>query len=362
MVNQLNMIHAAINEEIIDVQEKNTNESVNLSRSSYVYGDGSVVFPMRDTSSVVPAGDGSYDHEDCMNINELIGEPQSRVRDADILKVPNANIRILAAYAKMFTDDTNMGSFYGMVIVDGGKKLNPLHPVIASMIMTKEIKLSDTFTIIVYPYASGREHVPHETMVDRYSSKIISLISAIRENRYLPEVRYTPGESFRDTARKALLDGVQRCLIPFREGGSEIREALIPVHLATRGIVYPYYGMIKSWKGSTGGAYMSGNYFPMLSGNVDTYSTSGGSTCVGDLSNYSFTSLYVLSNMNILSLYFHEVLTYEYEDFVCACQLVSAGFLGFAAGTDPIVKDESREEESAPVEESAEENTEERDG
>lgn len=349
MVNQLNMLHAAINEEIMDVRDKNVNDEVNAARANYVYGDGSVVFPMDSLDDVVPIGDGSYDYEDCGHINDLLGESHSLIRDGDILKVPNANIQILAAYARMFASEENLGSFYGMVIVDGAKKVNPLHPVIASMIMTKEMHLSGTFTIIVYPYRAGGEHTPSMSRVDAFSSRLISMISTIREERYLPQISYACSESYRDTAQKALLNGLNHCPIPFREGGQEVRGAMIPVHLATRGIVYPYYGMIKSRK-SPGSSYASGNLFPMLSGNIDTYSDSYGSTCVGDLSNYAFSSLYVLSNMNINSLYFYKVLTYEFRDFVCACQTVSAGFLGFAAGLEPVIKEEPEEESSDTME------------
>jgi len=343
MVNQLNALHAAINEEIADVYAKNSDESVNSSRASYVYGDGSVVFPVEPGTcdsgiDLVGSNDEEDDHE---HINRLIGESDSMVRDGDILKVPNANLKILASYAKMFTDDENMGTFYGMVIVDNGKKINPLHPIIASMIMTKEIILSDTFAIIVYPYRAGMEHTPSQDIIDEYSSSLISIMSKIRDRRYLPNIKHMPREPLEEVSKKALINGVEHCSITFRETGNEVREAIIPVQLATRVIVYPYYGMIRSSKSSMeDSAYNSGNCFPMLSGNVDSYSVSPGSTCVGELSNRSFSSLYVLSNMNILSMYFHDILRPGYKNFVCACQLVSAAFLGFAAGIDPLIEQE----------------------
>jgi len=338
--NQFNAIHAAINEEIADIRENVTSTEANSTRASYVYADGSVVLPVSNATSMNMI-DSTVFNNILESYSNYISNESSLVRDSDIIKVPNANKKLLAAYAKMMVDDGNIGKFYGMIIVDENKKINPLHPMIAAMITAGEIKLSKRFTIIVYPYGSRR--YADADIIDGLSRSIVSLIGLIRQGQYLPEVSYEPSSSLESDIRTSSVSP-GTCVISFSERGRVVEDAVIPVQLATRGIVYPYYGMILSSRNS-GAPYSSKNLYPILSGNIDTVANVPGATCVGGLSNYAFSSLYVLSNMNIESMYFSEVFTAKTDAFIMASQIVSAELLAAAVGIIDTKKGESSGQE-----------------
>ncbi len=341
---QFNAVHAAINEEINDVRESVSNEAINNSRASHVYADGSVVLPISD-GGLEMIGRDAVDNN-LYYYTRYVGEPgTSFVQDDDIIKVPRANKKLLGAYAKMMAEDSNIGKFYGMIIVDNGKKFNPLHPIIAAMIASGEIRLSPSFTLIVYPFREQRG--VHDDKVQEFMEEIVKMMTVIRSAQYLPTISYQPSNSLRTD----ILNSIQNngdTNINFSERGDSIQHTVIPVQLATTGIVYPYYGLIMSHR-VPGGPYESRHLYPVLSGNIDTMSRRNGQTCVGSLNNYAFSSLYVLSNMNIQSMYFSDVYSIHTDDFIAACQKVSAEFLATAVGIstdeDSSVEDEDKNNE-----------------
>lgn len=339
---QLNALHAAINEEIHNIGESVTSTSANDSRANYLYADGSVVTPIVSRDEMLVIGEVSRRNSDFKLITYLFGTNESIVKDDSILKVSNANIRLLASYAnKMHTEWK--GRFYGAVIVDGDRKFNPFHPMIALMIAAGDIVLSDTFTLIMYPYSIDIDIDDDKS--EEYFADLASSLTISRSERYLPELRYVAHATEMDNIRSALLHQ-DSFSVRFLEDGGKIQNALIPVHLATNSLIYPYYGMILSCS-ETDGSYASTNLYPCLSGNINTRSDSYGTTCVGELSDNAFTSLYVLSNMNTQSMYSSELLPVGIETFIHACQAVSAEFLAFAAGMSFDSPDEPKIEDNA---------------
>ena len=352
MIQQFNAVHAALNEEINDIRESISLSETNNSRANYLYQDGSVVLPISNASSLELVARDEIEWGAKTEWDSLIGGEHSIVQDRDIIKIQNANKKLLATYANMMIQPENTGRYYGMLVIDGEKKINPLHPVIAAMIVAGEIKLSSSFTIIVYPYESS-------VSIDREHSKenqedIVRMILSIRASQYIPSIVHAPSNSLSNDIEMMVrnIDGMS---VHFRESGSPIKEAVIPVQLATNSIVYPYYGLISSI-GGAGGAYMSRNLYPCLSGNIDTRDYMSGNTCVGNLSNYTFTSLYVLANMNINSMYFGEIITNKTTDFVDACQNVSAEFLSAYAGI--VFNNGESDEDTSPEQEHESETTE----
>ena len=360
MIQQFNAIHAALSEEINDIREKITSSTTNDSRANFLYADGSVVLPYRAENSLQMIGASrAYGHS-FTHFNTFINASGSLVDDNGILKVPGANKKLLATYANMMTTSDNIGKFYGMLIMFDEKKLNPLHPIIAAMITAGEIRLPDTFTLVMYPYAARR--MVDTTYADSYKVDIVSMLTSIRSSQFLPTVSYRAQNNMVTDTRTLVTEDIGRVNVRFQENGESIRNAVIPVQLTTRGIVYPYYGLIES-HGGGGNNYTSRNLYPCLSGNIDTQSEGSGQTCVGDLNNNAFSSLYVLANMNIDSMYFSDVYTDGSIDFISACQSVSAEFLAAAAGLsfdeDENNSEPESESNSAPSEdESSSESTE----
>ncbi len=328
MIQQFNALHAALGEEINDIRNKMTSENTNNSRSNYLYADGSVVLPVSDSHFDMVGAEYRNLFENRFHYEKFITTPDSMVKDEDILKIPNANKKLLAVYANMMAEEENIGVFYGMLVIDGDMKINPLHPVIAAMITAREIRLSDKFTIIVYPYSERK--VIDADKLSTMSKEIINMIPQIRDTQYIPSISYVPSNSL-SIDIKNMVENTEGTTIRFRESGDSVRSAIIPVQLTTKGIVYPYYGLVHS-QGGIGDSYVSRNLYPCLSGNIDTTGLGMGTTCVGDLSSSAFASLYVLSNMNIRSLYFPEVYTELSVGFIQACQNISAEFLSIMSG------------------------------
>lgn len=338
MYEMYNGMHAAFNEEIHDLREKMTSFAVNISRSSYVYEDGSVVIPsLYDDRRIISKEylEDSY----LKSFDFLIGD-NGKVDDSAILRINDANKKLLSMYASMFANET--GSFYGMIIVDGDKKFNPLHPIISMMIVAGEIQLSDSFTIIVYPYKSIEEDFD-TYLIEEFASEITELIVEVRETQRLPNIYYRTGNSL-ETDIKNSIGGIEHLRIPFIETGDRVETAIIPVQLATTSIVYPYYGLILS-RGGDGEQYRSRNKFPLLSGNINTGISGAGDTCVGELNSSSFTSLYVLSNMNTNSMFGDDVIGVTYKEFIQACQNVSAEILSVFTIKTSVKKGKQQEVE-----------------
>ena len=345
MFNQFNAIHASLNEELADLRDKITSVETNDSRGSYFYADGSVALPVhkQDREMIAVRAAHNYDR---ISWESYLGN-DGKVDQSKIMKVKGSK-QTLAAFADMMTTKDNIGRFYGMILSYGDKKINPLHPVIAMMIAAGEIVLPEEFTIIVYPYLHRVE--VDMSKVDEYSKELVVMISEIRADQYIPDISYAPSNNLRNDIQSLLTN--ENHVVRFRESGVRVVTAVIPVHLATKQIVFPYYGLIRSHSGSGGSSYYSGNLFPCLSGNIDTRGQDGGQTCVGELNNAAFSSLYVLSNMNIDSMYFGDVYTIESDNFIQSCQSVSAAFLLAAAGMT-ATEEEAEEPTESPVEDEA---------
>jgi hypothetical protein len=345
MVGQFNGIHAALCEEINDIRESVISEDLNNSRSSFVYADGSIVIPVDGMSGFPIIGRGITSSESRLTYEHLFTNGESAVRDEGIMKIRGANMKVLATYADLFTQKDEQGSLFGMVVVYDNKKINPLHPIISAMMASGELRLPETFTIILYTYHRKKEL--EQDAVNKCTEELIPVIEHVMKTKALPTIRYRATNSLSSEVRR-LIDGVSNVSVSFTESGDHINHAIIPVQLATRGIVYPYYGIVYS-EGGAGNSYSSRNMSPMLSGNIDTRGEAFGQTCVGSLNNYSFSSLYVLSNMNIDSMYFSEIFYVGNFAFIQACQNMSAEILASLAGIE--------RKEEAPVEEKTEEQT-----
>jgi hypothetical protein len=212
------------------------------------------------------------------------------------------------------------------MVAKGEQRFNILHPITAIMIVSGQIPLDKPVTAVIYRYQIKRDI--DEDNSNLYGEKIQELCVEVMNNKTTPTLSLEPRRSLQDDIRDFAVNSNHE--ISFRERSSNSSEIIIPVQLATSGLTMPWYGLIHTRK--SGGGYSSKNLFPMLSGNVSSpFLASMGSTCTGNHDSSMFSSLYVLNNMNIGSMYFGETVPIDVHTFVDACQEVSIKALNIYA-------------------------------
>jgi len=332
----LNLMHAAFNQEIHDIRSGMS--YANAASGKITYEDGSVaiptsgenrldaiVNPILDNGTVLSNqlnGDDFDDaitrfHTSLTSANDLV-----RCATQKLQRVDNASMETIMTIAESLMNGAQE-QFYGIVISDGSKKVNILHPIMATLIATGQIEIGSNISAMIYSNAcDGEINYDH---VSAYEEQLKRSVAEVMGHIKIPQISLQARGNYIDDVLNFLRDQ-QGAAISTRERSSNTENVFIPVQLASNGLIIPYYGMIhSSWRDGT---YRSENIYPMLSGNVgNTIFTGFGSTCTGDLNSSMFTSLHVLSNMNINSMYFGSTVPNGYKSFVTACQRVSMRLL-----------------------------------
>jgi hypothetical protein len=206
------------------------------------------------------------------------------------------------------------------MIADEDRRYNLLHPVVSAMLIAGTIKLSSKITAVLYRYEEKKE--VDEELSSNYEDQIKDVCAYIIRKKTSPSLSLEPRTSLREDIKSIVFDSDYE--IQFRERNSNSDMIAIPVQLATNGgLTMPWYSLIYTHK-NYGGGYSSVNLFPMSSGNVSSqFGNSAGGTCTGNHDSSMFSSLYVLNNMNISSMYFNACVPIDVASFVDACQRVS---------------------------------------
>lgn len=329
-----NVVQAAIAEEIYDIIHSAEIESdIN---GKFYYGDGSLVIPVMD---MAPLNVEQIDIPE-ITVEDKFGNMQVvtsiddiRVNYTDIeqfysnisssmriKKISNCDIHTLVSILTNLTEGDNEGILYGAALSFNGVKINPLHPMVAMMIINRIVPLPETFTCILYPYQRQMRDTLNIQTVEHYEKQIKRVVAMVAINKKAPIISYSPIDSVEEGLNGFLRD--ENSVIRFREKSDNIGLAFTPVQFASRALTIPWYGLIESKKNNV--AIKSRNIFPFLSGNIGSvYMGSRGSTCTGELDARMFGSLYVLNNMNINSMYTNQCMMPEYHNFVAACHRIS---------------------------------------
>ena len=316
-----NILHNAVNQTIDDIYKNS--EANNRSTGKYMYDDGTMSIPtssMDVENTIIPISEQFRRERDAgQPLKTQAVELVANIREDDNIKrVVDCNTGVLLNILKSIVEENNRGLIYGILVVtEDGKKVNPLHPVVAMMLAQKDISFPEKFTLLIFPYPVRKKISGTES--SDYLEKIAKTISAIREEKHLPETRIEAVDNELEVKRNFVFD--QNAEIKIREMSSGVDFTVIPVQLATTSFAIPYYGLLASKRTS---AYVSKNLFPMESGNINMRTGEGfGSTCTGELNNSIFGSLHVLGNMNINSMYFGETIPGDFHNFVDACIMFS---------------------------------------
>ena len=230
---------------------------------------------------------------------------------------------------------------YGMLIIEKtGERYNPFHPFIAKAISKGDIVLPSNFKIVIYSFVNNVSNV----CMRNEDLTLIADSLTLYGNKNSKTSRSTL-ESPSDIARKFTNKNTNLYDLSFSYNEhNENKYCLVPIQKMSRGIVYPYYGLVSGEFSNTYG-YRTMNIYPIMSGNISnagsfTYS----STCLGGGSPMVYKEMSVLNDMNIDSLY-HDYLfssSTRANEFILACQAVSISLLTSEKNTEPIeVIDES---------------------
>lgn len=237
--------------------------------------------------------------------------------EEEIIKI-ECNENILKEFLlNIYNDD--LSKLYGVMLSYGGKRINPLHPITAQMIVDGHIEIPKEFQLIVYSYIESKSS-NYKNIDDNYIEKIMNILSRIKKNFYR-----TKGLSkYRGRDPKRIsLDSEYVSNIRFRFDITEESRpeySITPIQFMTKDIIIPYYGAISSF--TDGGDYKSLDLFPMLSGNLELNYRNYKfykNTCTGEESNFLFSSLNNMNNMNCYSLYYKNTLDPNWRSWVDTC-------------------------------------------
>ncbi len=324
-VNQFNILHSGVVQELSELRDSAKEER--SSSGKYLYDDGSIVIPIAQQLELDVFKDEHNDSSSdsfreyrTMFSNARYFHGEVARGHSTLQGFKSIDIKMLISVIDELAKEEGM--FYGVMIADGHRRYNILHPIVAMMIAGGEIQLSDTVEAVLFQYKTKRD-ISKES-AELYIEKIEQFIGFAMNKKEKPIHSLEPRRSISDDVRNFVENG--DALVSFRESSSNVRDILIPVQFATEVLTVPWYGMINTVKSGSG--YLSRNIFPVLSGNVSSiYMDSYGSTCTGNHDSSMYSSLYVLNNMNIGSMYFGEAVPPDIHDFVVACHKVSIGIL-----------------------------------
>lgn len=217
-----------------------------------------------------------------------------------------------------------LASVYGLLIVEGKFRCNPLHPITSLSILKGNIELPSEFTLIIYEY----KHKPKMSK-DRIVSNIKDITKVISQITPASDpVSYNVKPSNTFSADYSHLEPatMHSYRISVESHGNNPPEVLVPIQYIASSVVVPFYGL--TYTNKSGGQYNGNNIFPMISGNIQGgFHSSLGTVCTGELANSQYSSLPVINTLNTNSTYYAEVCNTDFKVFVEACKELSCSYL-----------------------------------
>lgn len=325
-----NMLIGAYVGEIMDIHEKN---AAIIEEAAYPTVHDNCELTFATTREFSGSAQALYPSRNRKNIREHLS---STVTMSELVKT-----RLTTPQFMHFLQglrDTKTLDVYGIIINLGrNRRINPLHPMVAQALASGKITLPEDFEVIVYPMTKSQKISQDD--LETNVTAIVEVVNFLNVNSLLAIEKSKPKNSvFQDIRSLMQSPNPLNHTIEFQSDSEDIQNVLIPVQLASDGIMTPYYGILESK--FDGSSYKTRQISPMLSGNTQGLQN-WGSTCTGDLSSSRYSSLHVLNGFNINSAYFTDTVNNASYHWIKACQLVSIEILT----TEPENVEETKEKE-----------------
>lgn len=313
-----NMLIGAYIGEIIDIHTKNTSEMI------------ATTYPtVTENSALTFATTSTFDSSSIKALlpsarNSLPEFQRTHINMSQLAKT-TLDLEQLKQFINNFSNTERLEIYGIMINLENGKRLNPLHPLIAQAIVSGNIQLPETFDVIVYPMQ--KEQKITTAGLEKNVTAVVELVNFLNQNGQTAYENIKPKHSvFTDIQNISKLADPLEYVVEFQSAESTVMNNVItPVQYATDGVITPYYGVVQSVHRSDG--YVSHQLSPMLSGNINTTGMSFGNTCTGDLSNKRYANLHVLNGFNMSSAYTLDTVSTASIYWIKACQLVSIELL-----------------------------------
>lgn len=315
----INALHASLHGLISEIYKANNNRELNAVLHNIVNErDSHVLIPISvagETASMRYNADRNFDPNDL-----TYGIDRKPLLEID------SNYEHMMNFFNAIYSEEDL-KIFGVLILFGETRLNPLHPLIAKMISKGQIELPETFKLVVYQLDQEIK-----TSIEPEHVQMIGKALALSDKEEMVKTssrfRYSRTDVIRDMDKR-ILQGTNALTTNYektRHGTSTPMHALIPIQKMSTGVTYPYYGMVVSKYAD--GVYQSLNLFPFQSGNINGRGSGHyRGTCTGGQSASEFKSLYVLNDMNINSMHHSYCIPPDWEKFVLACQVSSITLL-----------------------------------
>ena len=281
-----------------------------------------------------------------------------RSNDFDVMQIDTkmSFSNTISFIHKFYTDSP--GLLYGVLLHNGSKFINPLHPLVAqsmikSMNQSDDSLSKDVYKVIVYTY---KDKVKTDFLCNPKLNSIF--LTQILNTLAMLDVRSSYSEKIVsiDPLRNEATSIFDLQKIVYRtdqlsSNSGDIHSDLYmqPVQLINSGIVSPYYGIVAEkypTSGSQRGSVLGYQLSPMMSCNVGKPYTvitkdgsivvEAGSVCTGIISNSSHEGRMTLNHANLSSPYFQEVMGAGSYTFADTSIMVSLSIYAELFGLTPI--------------------------
>ena len=230
------------------------------------------------------------------------------------------------------TNDLNHSKLFGIIAVSNDIRLNLYHPIVAHDFISNYDDYMQRFDInvelIIYRY-NNVAPIDHNVLLESIEW-ISDIILLVINHSYEASTGYTlnnfnPYHTICDHIRSQETNFGHIHLTP-KSSAQFINSVLTPVQFLVNGIIYPYYGIIHSYKEDAEQSYKSIDYSPFRSGNLNSSTSKYRyvDTCTGSHSNILYESLMTLNYMNGSSTYYADIVADGYREFSHASILYCA--------------------------------------
>jgi len=334
------LFHLAINEEVFDILESET-EEVQQSENNYGDDDGNLYFPLSDSDLESNTESIFYDEDEELKI------PEQRTKTFLYNMIDNEVVTIDYDLSKDFDIMSFLANLwkateiYGVLIKSSTRSnfiINPLHPMTALSIKLGQVKIPKKGKIIIYKYHSdirndnnlseflnaeekGYRSAYEKTWV-RYIAQSKFFINSVQTKTVIQ----TPLEDiFRDIETFHFLEqysSIFKIHAQKTSTNTNISSLLVPTQLIVDTIATPYYGMIyvkqpqrsSSSNGYNTGGFVSGNIdirtsgYSLATGDGLSDGRNGGKVCTGSLPNTKESGWLTLNRVYLNSMWFDRII------------------------------------------------------
>jgi len=328
----------ALAEEAIALRDDLANANIAGSNQKPFTGvvDNEIAIPLQHNANLQSLAREKDEYDDGDAYDTVYNISSDVINATDVAMINNATLDIVLKIAQQAGTDKMM---YGCIISLGyGNFINPLHPLVANEIVNGNLELPETFTLSVFSFRPSYQRDFANISESAYAPYIkvyVDLFNKLRDARIIQQDTKLNIQTTEATLTKQVFEGrnLESIKVLWSTELPEADEFIVPIQLATRAAVIPYYGAIYSKRpqGASASVFKSVNLFPMNSGNVsldyDIGRVEFSSTCTGDRSGNTTYGLMSLGNMNLNSLYSEGTLGYRWKESVIASQLVAGTLL-----------------------------------